>query len=154
MGTVNLHIFLTTANKRDAGSKSGLELVYMWNTADEKRIKLDGGGSRARGIPPAPRARGRGRSGHYTGTVVNLIREIQRRPILDSDFRLVTLGSDAWLPSSIFIIGIGAEFQGGSRILVQNEQWPSHGWFSTNQHDAAGTAAKARLLSDGSITNA
>jgi hypothetical protein len=60
-----------------------------------------------------------------------------------AQFKIVAAGDDAWLPSSIFILG---ESDGQFQVLVGIKKWPDEGWFSTQASDANGRAEKARLL--------
>jgi hypothetical protein len=46
------------------------------------------------------------------------------------DFELLTRGSDAWLPSSIWIIG--QDVSGNRSLLVGIPRWPSDKMFSRN----------------------
>ena len=77
---------------------------------------------------------------------------VEMDDIVPTDFKIVAAGEDAWLPSSIFILGEGS---GQFKVLVANEEWPDEGWFSTQTSDANGRAEKARLLDrDGTPTTA
>lgn len=57
----------------------------------------------------------------------------------EANFSIITGGSDAWLPASIWVIG--QDVEGTRRLLASVPQWPSSGWFSRD--DAEGRSMRA-----------
>ena len=127
-----LFVILSTANENDANTDSRMRLVFERGSL-RKEFELGG-------QPHDERERGRTDLYEFPfpqGSNVEL------NDITASQFKIVAAGDDAWLPSSIFILGRG---QGTFRVLVANENWPEDAWFSTQGSDANGRAEKARIL--------
>jgi hypothetical protein len=126
-----LFVILTTDKTRtDAQSDSRMRLVYEGSSRQEFELG---------GQPHDERERGRTDMYEFPFNV-----SVEMEEVRPEQFKIVAAGSDAWLPSSIFILGKSdtAEF----RVLVGNDRWPAEGWFSTQTSDANGRAEKARLL--------
>lgn len=134
MSAINrLFVTLTTADVKDANSDSRMRLVFDNGSSGKREFELGG-------QPHDERERGRTDLYPINFTPSN----IELEDTLPEHFKIVAAGDDAWLPSSIFIIGgdIGGQF----KVLVANENWPADAWFSTQGTDANGRAEKARLL--------
>jgi hypothetical protein len=125
-----LFVIVTTAKRREANTDSRMRLVY--ENGLSQTFELGGQPHDEREI---------GRTDQYAFSF---------RPNVDIDnvrsdhFRIVAAGDDAWLPSSIFVIGKSATSQ--FKVLVGRDNWPDDAWLSTQLSDGNGKAEKARLL--------
>jgi PLAT/LH2 domain len=51
----------------------------------------------------------------------------------ESSFSIITFGHNAWLPSSIWVIG--QDVEGTRRLLASVPKWPKNLWFSTDSKE-------------------
>ena len=122
-----IFVIVTTAKGKRAGSDSRLRLEFR-----STEFKLGGQKHDEREF---------GRTDQYE---FNFPLSVDIEDVRSDEFKLVAEGGDAWLPSSIFIIGKSRtnEF----KVLVGLDNWPENAWLSTQTSDAGGRAEKARLL--------
>ena len=126
-----LFVFLTTAKVNDANTDSRIRLVYD-DVMGKKEFELGG-------QPHDERERGRTDLYEFSFTI-----NVEIDDVRPDHFKIVATEGDAWLPSSIFIVGKSNSNE--FKVLVGNENWPKDAWFSTQTSDANGRAEKARLL--------
>lgn len=75
---------------------------------------------------PNPDERQRARTDEYQFNVEELDAPLN---LVDGDnIEIEILGSDAWLPSSIWVIG--EDVDGNRKLIVGIPQWPSNRWWS------------------------
>jgi hypothetical protein len=116
----NLWVIHTTSTEAGADTDDGFQLVIRAsNVPYPERARLT--------FPDLPHdERERGRTDQYRFDVLNL--NIDMFGLGGNNFCIQTLGSDAWLPASIWVIG--RDVTGLQRLLVSLPFWPDNLWFS------------------------
>jgi hypothetical protein len=115
----------TTSTAKDADTDDKFE---VWLPAGGKKGDSPGEFLRTPNLPHDERERGR--TDQYEFDVRKLgIDHTEAR----GNVRLATLGSDGWLPSSIWVIGRTVD--GKHHILAARPRWRSRDWFSTDSSE-------------------
>ena len=133
-----LVVIHTTSRVDNAQTDALFKLVLV--DAAGKEVQLD--------FPTLPHnERERGRTDQYRFDLTGLDTQFQSETLGPEQIGVRILSGDAWLPSSVFVVGF--PFSGGPMLLVGHINWPSEGWFSTQASDGGGTAEKTKFLDEG-----
>jgi hypothetical protein len=69
---------------------------------------------------------------------------VEMSDVLPEHLGMKTLGGNAWLPRSIWMIG--QDDDDARRLLVAQPTWSKDGWFSIDTSDAGGKARPTRFM--------
>jgi hypothetical protein len=121
-----LWVILTTANVTDADTDDKFDLVIDGVSPNPNfawRFHFPD--------LPNPDERERARTDEYRFTVESINTQLEF--IQGRDIVIQTLGRDAWLPSSIWVIG--EDVQGARRLIAGFPSWPSNRWWSNDSSE-------------------
>jgi hypothetical protein len=117
-----LWVIVTTANVADADTENKFDLVIKAapNPNFEARFHFPD--------LPNPDERERARTDEYPFEVGTL--NVSMDLVNGNTIAMEILGNDAWLPSSIWVIG--EDVDGTRKLLVGIPRWPANRWWSTD----------------------
>lgn len=120
-----LWVITTTANVKDAGTDDKFDLVIRAAPNPNFQARFH--------FPdlPNPDERERARTDEYPFNVESL--NVSMDLITGNTLSIEILGSDAWLPSSIWVIG--EDINRTRKLLVGIPQWPASRWWSTDSSE-------------------
>ena len=115
-----LWVIHTTANVANADTEDQFDLVIRAspNPNFEARFHFPN--------LPNPDERERARTDEYRFNVESI--DANMELVDGNDMAIETLGSDAWLPSTVWVIG--EDVAGQRKLLVGIPKWPSNRWWS------------------------
>jgi hypothetical protein len=120
-----LWVILTTSTVDNADTEDGSELRV--------RSPINPNATLARmRFPDLPHdERERGQSDQYRFDMRPF--DVDMFGFRERHFSIITLGSDAWLPASVWIIG--QDVEGTRELLASVPQWPNNRWFSRDSSE-------------------
>lgn len=125
-----LWVLHTTSTKSNSDTEDGFELVIyspINPSAEVGRIRF----------PDLPHdEREQGRTDEYRFDMRAHGIEVDMFGLADGTLALRTLGEDAWLPATLWIIG--QDVRGVRELLVSHPSWPEDLWFSRDRSEGAG----------------
>jgi hypothetical protein len=134
----HLVVIHTTSPVTNAQTNALFKLLLV--DATGKEVRLD--------FPTLPHnERERGRTDQYRFDLTGLGIPFHSESLGPKQIGFSILSGDAWLPSSVFVVGF--PFSGSPMLLVGHTNWPDDGWFSTDPSDGGGEAERTRFLDEG-----
>jgi hypothetical protein len=120
-----LWVIHTTSTSTDAGTDDGFELQVRSPINPQALIAQ----LRFPDLPHDERERGRTDEYRFDMREFN----VNMSGFREANFSIVTLGTNAWLPASIWVIG--QDVEGTRRLLASVPRWPSNLWFSRDSSE-------------------